>query len=81
MHATKPDWILLVAIWKKIHSFKNTTFVFSKFNEFGKYHGDAPESKIHGDNMGPTWVLLAPGGSHIGPMNLAMLDYMQQRIW
>ena len=31
-----------------------------------------PDSKVHGDNMGPTWVLLAPDGSHVGPMNLAI---------
>ena len=33
-----------------------------------------PDSKIHGANMGPTWVLLVPGGPHIGPMNLAVRD-------
>ena len=31
-----------------------------------------PDSKIHGANMGPTWVLSAPGGPHVGPMNLAI---------
>ena len=30
-----------------------------------------PDSKIHGVDMGPTWVLLAPDGPHVGPMNLA----------
>ena len=30
------------------------------------------ESKVHGANMGPTWVLSAPDGSHVGPMNLAI---------
>ena len=30
------------------------------------------DSKVHGANMGPTWVLSAPGGSHVGPMNLAI---------
>ena len=30
-----------------------------------------PDSKIHGANMGPTWVLSAPGTLHVGPMNLA----------
>ena len=30
------------------------------------------DSKIHGDNMGPTWVLSAPDGPHVGPMNLAI---------
>ena len=31
-----------------------------------------PDCKVHGANMGPTWVLSAPGGSHVGPMNLAI---------
>ena len=31
-----------------------------------------PDSKLHGANMGPTWVLLAPDGPHVGPMNLAI---------
>ena len=31
-----------------------------------------PDSKVHGDNMGPTWVLPAPAGPHVGPMNLAI---------
>ena len=33
-----------------------------------------PNSKFHGANMGPTWVLSAPDGSHVGPMNLAVRD-------
>ena len=31
-----------------------------------------PDSKIHGANMGPTWVLSAPDGPHIGPINLVI---------
>ena len=31
-----------------------------------------PDSKVHGANMGLTWVLLAPDGPHVGPMNLAI---------
>ena len=33
-----------------------------------------PDSKIRGANMGPTWVLLAPNGPHVGPMNLTIRD-------
>ena len=33
-----------------------------------------PDSKIHGANMGPTWVLSAPDGPHVGPMNLAIRE-------
>ena len=36
---------------------------------------NSPDSKIHGANMGPTWVLSAPDGSHVGPMNLAVREY------
>ena len=31
-----------------------------------------PDSKVHGANMGPTWVLSALDGPHVGPMNLAI---------
>ena len=31
-----------------------------------------PDSKVHGANMGPTWVLSGPDGPHVGPMNLAI---------
>ena len=30
------------------------------------------DSKVHGANMGPTWVLSAPDGPHVGPTNLAI---------
>ena len=33
-----------------------------------------PERKVHGTKMGPTWVLSAPEGPHVGPMNLAIRD-------
>ena len=33
-----------------------------------------PDSKIHGTNMGPTWILSAPDGPHVGPMNLAIRE-------
>ena len=31
-----------------------------------------PDSKVHGVYMGPTWVLSAPYGPHVSPMNLAI---------
>ena len=33
-----------------------------------------PNSKVHGANMGPTRVLSAASGPHVGLMNLAILD-------
>ena len=34
-----------------------------------------PDSNVHGAYMGPFWVLSAPDGPHVGPMNLAIRDY------
>ena len=41
-----------------------------------------PDSKVHGANMGPTWVLSAPDGPHVGPMNPAnaMVTYSLRRV-
>ena len=33
-----------------------------------------PDSKVHGANMGPIWDLSAPGGPHVGPINLVIRD-------
>ena len=35
-----------------------------------------PDSKVHGANMGPTWVLSAPDGPHVGPMNLVTREHL-----
>ena len=34
------------------------------------------DNKVHGANMGPTWVLSAPDGPHVGTMNLAIWEAM-----
>ena len=33
---------------------------------------DCPDSKVHGDNMGPIRGLEDPGGTHVGPMDFAI---------
>ena len=38
------------------------------------YHVNYPDSKVHGANMGPNWVLSAPDGPRVGPMNLAIRE-------
>ena len=41
------------------------------------------DSKVHGANMGPTWVLSAPDGPHVDPMNVAIRVVKMQldHIW
>ena len=34
----------------------------------------SPDSKVHGTNMGPTWVLSAPDEPHVGPMNFVIWE-------
>ena len=51
------------------------------------YNIAIPDSNFHEAHMGPSWVLSAPAGPHVGPMNLAIKDsswlfagtYCQQR--
>ena len=38
-------------------------------------HGpNVTDSKVHGANMGPIYVLSAPDGTHVGPRSLAIRD-------
>ena len=37
-------------------------------------HVSNQDSKVHGVNMGPTCVLSALDGPHVGPMNLAIME-------
>ena len=36
------------------------------------FQGRSDYSKVYGANMGPAWVMLAPGRPHVGPQNLAI---------
>ena len=40
-----------------------------------------PDSKAHGANIGPIWVLLAPGGPQVGPMTLAIRVYTEYKLY
>ena len=42
-------------------------------NQWRKF-GNNPDSQDHGANMGPTWVLSAPGGPHVSLMHLAIRE-------
>ena len=51
--------------------------VIGNVSIFSPIDGDVdsiPDSKVHEANVGPTWVLSAPDGPHVGPMNLAIKD-------
>ena len=60
------------SIWAKMLSYRLTVTACTR-NWYFHFHAyNFPDSKVHGANMGPTWVLSAPDGPHVGPMNLAI---------
>ena len=48
---------------------------FRWINTIVVYFISNSDSKVHGANMGPTWVLSAPDGPHVGPMNLVIREH------
>ena len=54
--------------------------MFLIFTHINSSFTNHPDSKVHGANMGPTWVLSAPDGPHVGPMNLAIRAPAQANI-
>ena len=78
----KRVWILTHWGRDKMAAFSQTTFSLG-LNELKEFEilidtvmwvcsGNDPDSKVHGANMGPTWVLSVPDGPHDSPMNLAI---------
>ena len=55
-------------------NFDNTVWCYSSVvNSWQNFH-NSPDSKVQVAHMGPTWVLSAPGGPHVGTMNLAIWE-------
>ena len=53
--------------WMKWHLVSISDIMLTQLKE----SLDQPDRKVHGANMGPTWVLSATDGPHVGPTNLA----------
>ena len=62
-------------LYKSFHTFRMidklvNLIIIREWLAYNIYH--YPDSKDHGGNMGPTWVLSAPGGAYVGPKNLVI---------
>ena len=66
---TWTNFYLLVKLWGKVVYLK----LLPHFSNNSLWHSN-PDSKVHGANMGPTWVLSSPGGPHVGPMKIAIRE-------
>ena len=70
---------IAIAVYPQTWLVPNTV-IFAKYHKQPRraselFPGCVLDSKIHGANMGPTWVLSAPGGPHVGPINLVIRGY------
>ena len=83
-HCRKKSWhILFSGTWWKSISHVNRRRMFIIRALLTVYQGickHIPDSKVHGANMGPTWVLSVPDGPHVDPMNLAIRDITYRRL-
>ena len=63
-----------IATTQTQHSTINTKITWqTNANPCSNFMGYAvPDNRVHGANMGPSWVPSAPDGPHVGPMNLVI---------
>ena len=86
----RPFWLPIqcyfTMLWKH---FDGAMFIYASHNYLSEdvcfqhsYHA-YPDINIHVAHLGLTWVLLAPGGPHVGPMNLAIrvMAKMHMSLW
>ena len=80
-------WHLPIYIWRYINILNEPYLSFWRSPSRVSYRVTLPifvfkffvkhnnlDSKVHGANMGPTWVLSALDGPHVAPMNLAIRE-------
>ena len=69
-------WQIHRNIWDQCLSWPTpidyTTYISTAQTSLSLQSVILPDSIVHGACMGPTWVLSAPDGPHVGPMNLAI---------
>ena len=60
-------------LYNKHSCIQHISTAYSKFlKQVTLYGVSYQDNKVHEANMWPTWVLSAPDGPHVGPMNLAI---------
>ena len=56
----------------------HTSYVITLINQVLM---SAPDSKVHGANMGPIWGRQDPAGTHVGHMNFAIWDIVASLVY
>ena len=68
---------MYLPMWLSLQWF-NLQIGQQNYNPIDGCQGDIPDNKVHVVNMGPTWVLVGPGGPYVGPVNLAVRDALSK---
>ena len=68
------DWTIHIAAWSQLKTWH--LYLFMRYGDESRNL----DCKVHGANMGPSWVLPAPDGPHVGPMKLAIREIFYRRI-
>ena len=70
------SWYGYMQPHKRLQAITAAMLTFREADEDNHCQNTLPDSKAHGANMGPTWVMSAPDGPHVDPMNLAIRAYI-----
>ena len=68
-----------ILIWKtltRLSCIVNVMIADDLVTQGDRVSAAIPDSKAHGTNMGPIWGRQGPGGPHVGPMNIAIWDFI-----
>ena len=60
----------VVGFWEGVLISEIPKVIDTRIFSVKEHRGIVPDSKVHGANMGPTWVQSAPDGPRVGPWTL-----------
>ena len=66
---------------RKCQYYTNTQNDYVMLTHSSLFASHHPDNKVHEANMGPTWVLSAPDGPHVGLMNLVIRAVFSTKHW
>ena len=79
-------WLTLSYIYSQNQYMRYLSFavryiVCISWKPFRQHPPDKPDNQAHVASMGPTWILSAPEGPHVGPMTLADRKGKKKKHW
>ena len=70
---SEEGWLLFDVYWIRCFRSERSPNTLMKHGALAIVN---PDIKVHGANMGPIWSRQDPGGTHVGPINFAIWEYI-----